>query len=39
MALNELHLLHEGNIARFRIRLVEFQRWISGISADRKAAR
>lgn len=27
MALNELHRLHEGNIARFRLRVVEFRAW------------
>jgi len=27
MALNELHLLHEGNIARFGLRLSEYRAW------------
>jgi len=27
MAVNELHQLHEGNIARFRLRLSEFRAW------------
>lgn len=27
MAINELHLLHEGNLARFGLRLSEFRRW------------
>ncbi len=28
MAVNELHLLHEGNLARFRLRLAELRAWI-----------
>ena len=27
MAINELHLLHEGSIARFGLRLSEFREW------------
>jgi len=27
MAVNELHLLHEGNLARFGLRLAELRRW------------
>ena len=27
LTINELHQLHEGNIARHRLRLSEFQRW------------
>jgi hypothetical protein len=27
MAFNDLHHLHEGNVARYRLRLVEFQTW------------
>lgn len=38
-ALNELHTLHEGNIARFRLRLGEFRRWAEGLTTDRKHRR
>lgn len=27
MSVNELHLLHEGNLARFGLRLSQFRRW------------
>lgn len=27
MATNELHKLHDGNLARYRLRLGEFRRW------------
>jgi hypothetical protein len=33
MAINELLNLHEGNIARYRLRLSEFQRWQQGHTA------
>lgn len=39
MVLNELHGLHEGNIARFRLRPSEFRRWIGGLNGDRKVRR
>lgn len=29
MATSELHHLHEGNLARYRLRLGEYQRWVS----------
>lgn len=32
MAIHELHTLHEGNVARYRLRLSEFRRWLSRIS-------
>jgi Fic family protein len=39
IVLNELHTLHEGNIARFRVRPSEFRSWIAGLTPDRKQAR
>jgi hypothetical protein len=27
LAINELHQLHDGNLARFRLRSSEFERW------------
>ena len=39
MVLNELHMLHEGNIARFRLRASELRRWLAGLTEDRKARR
>ena len=39
MALNELHNLHEGNVARFRLRGSEFARWLAALTADRKRRR
>ncbi len=36
IVLNELHTLHEGNMARFRVRPSEFRRWNEGLTPDRK---
>lgn len=35
MVFNDLHHLHDGNIARYRLRLSEFQRWAEGRIKDR----
>lgn len=39
LALNELHTLHDGNIARFRLRPGELRRWLEGLTTDRKRRR
>ena len=33
MAFNDLHHLHEGNVARYRLRLLEFQAWKKSLTA------
>jgi hypothetical protein len=38
LALQELDALHEGNIARFRLRPSEFRRWRTSITPERPAA-
>jgi hypothetical protein len=39
LAINELYQLHEGNLARFRLRPSEFQRWQGVRGGIRRAAR
>lgn len=34
MAINELHQLHEGNIARFRLRPLEFRQWQQALKSQ-----
>jgi hypothetical protein len=34
MAFNDLHHLHEGNIARYRLRLSEYRSWKSNVAAS-----
>jgi hypothetical protein len=38
LAINELHQLHEGNLARFRLRPSELQRWQALRRPDRAGA-
>jgi fido (protein-threonine AMPylation protein) len=35
MAFNDLHHLHEGNVARYRLRLLEFRAWKQSLTAMR----
>jgi len=33
MAFHDLHHLHEGNVARYRLRLLEFRAWKQSLQA------
>ena len=34
MAFNDLHHLHEGNVARYRLRLLEFRAWKQSLNGE-----
>ena len=36
MAFNDLHRLHEGNVARYRLRLSEYQAWKQSLEGTRQ---